>query len=166
MIDPITALATANAVFQGIKTAVNYGKEAQEIFSQLGKWASAVEDVKFCLTQEEEKPSIFKKITYRKSATAEAFDELAARQRIKEMEKELKHMFYWGELHHLGADGYKQLIQIRRSIQRKREQEVYQQIRKRKELIYNSSMLSVIAIMGMVLWWLIQFLIDSVKGIQ
>ena len=82
------------------------------------------------------------------------------------MEKELKHMFYWGSLHHLGADGYKQLIQIRRSIQRKREAQVYQQIRKRKELIYNSSMLSIIAIMGMVLWWMVQFLIDSVKGIQ
>lgn len=166
MIDPITALATANAVFQGIKTAVNYGKEAQEVFSQLGKWASAVEDVKFCLTQEESKPSIFKKITYTKSSTAEAFDELAARQRIKEMEKELKHMFYWGSLHHLGADGYKQLIQIRRSIQRKREAQVYQQIRKRKELIYNSTMLSIIAVLLMVGWWMVQFLIDSIKGVQ
>jgi len=165
MIDPITALATANAVFQGIKTAVNYGKEAQEVFSQLGKWASAVEDVKFCLTQEEEKPSIFKKITYTKSSTAEAFDELAARQRIKEMEKELKHMFYWGSLHHLGADGYKQLIQIRRSIQRKREAQVYQQIRKRKELIYNSTMLSIIAVLLMAGWWMVQFLIDSIKGV-
>jgi|TARA_X000001382_G_scaffold127327_1_gene115041 hypothetical protein len=165
MIDPITALATANAVFQGIKTAVNYGKEAQEVFSQLGKWASAVEDVKFCLTQEESKPSIFKKITYTKSSTAEAFDELAARQRIKEMEKELKHMFYWGSLHHLGADGYKQLIQIRRSIQRKREAQVYQQIRKRKELIYNSTMLSIIAVLLMAGWWMVQFLIDSIKGV-
>jgi len=166
LIDPITALATANAVFQGIKTAVNYGKEAQEVFSQLGKWASAVEDVKFCLTQEESKPSIFKKITYTKSSTAEAFDELAARQRIKEMEKELKHMFYWGSLHHLGADGYKQLIQIRRSIQRKREAQVYQQIRKRKELIYNSTMLSIIAVLLMAGWWMVQFLIDSIKGVQ
>jgi len=165
LIDPITALATANAVFQGIKTAVNYGKEAQEVFSQLGKWASAVEDVKFCLTQEESKPSIFKKITYTKSSTAEAFDELAARQRIKEMEKELKHMFYWGSLHHLGADGYKQLIQIRRSIQRKREAQVYQQIRKRKELIYNSTMLSIIAVLLMAGWWMVQFLIDSIKGV-
>jgi len=165
MIDPITALATANAVFQGIKTAVNYGKEAQEVFSQLGKWASAVEDVKFCLTQEESKPSIFKKITYTKSSTAEAFDELAARQRIKEMEKELKHMFYWGSLHHLGADGYKQLIQIRRSIQRKREAQVYQQIRKRKELIYNSTMLSIIAVLLMAGWWMVHFLIDSIKGV-
>ncbi len=165
MIDPITALATANAVFQGIKTAVNYGKEAQEVFSQLGKWASAVEDVKFCLTQEESKPSIFKKITYTKSSTAEAFDELAARQRIKEMEKELKHMFYWGSLHHLGADGYKQLIQIRRSIQRKHEAQVYQQIRKRKELIYNSTMLSIIAVLLMAGWWMVQFLIDSIKGV-
>ena len=165
MIDPITALATANAVFQGIKTAVNYGKEAQEVFSQLGKGASAVEDVKCCLTQEESKPSIFKKITYTKSSTAEAFDELAARQRIKEMEKELKHMFYWGSLHHLGADGYKQLIQIRRSIQRKREAQVYQQIRKRKELIYNSTMLSIIAVLLMAGWWMVQFLIDSIKGV-
>ena len=29
------------------------------------------------------------------------------------MEKDLKHMFYWGELNHLGADGYKELIHLR-----------------------------------------------------
>jgi len=81
------------------------------------------------------------------------------------MEKELKHMFYWGSLHHLGADGYKQLIQIRRSIQRKREAQVYQQIRKRKELIYNSTMLSIIAVLLMAGWWMVQFLIDSIKGV-
>ena len=45
MIDPITALATATSVFKGIKVAVKIGKEAEEIFTQLGKWATAIEDV-------------------------------------------------------------------------------------------------------------------------
>ena len=87
MIDPITALATATSVFKGIKVAVKIGKEAEEIFTQLGKWATAIEDVKEGISQERKKPSIFKKITYKKSATAEAFDELAAKKKVAQMEK-------------------------------------------------------------------------------
>ena len=59
MIDPITALATATAVFNGIKQAVAVGREAQDIFGQLGKWAGAVSDLQEWMNGEsEKKPSI------------------------------------------------------------------------------------------------------------
>ena len=58
MIDPITALATATAVFNGIKQAVEFGREAEDIFGQLGKWAGAVADVQEWIKGEgEKKPS-------------------------------------------------------------------------------------------------------------
>ena len=37
--DPITIMATVTAAFNGIKKAVELGREAQDIFGQLGKWA-------------------------------------------------------------------------------------------------------------------------------
>ena len=166
MIDPITALATATSVFKGIKVAVKIGKEAEEIFTQLGKWATAIEDVKEGISQERKKPSIFKKITYKKSATAEAFDELAAKKKVAQMEKDLKHMFYWGELNHLGADGYKKLIHLRRNIKAKREKEVYQQMRKRQALLYYTKWGSIITFSVLLLIYMTYSLINMIMSVN
>lgn len=89
MIDPVTALATATAVFNGIKKAVEIGREAEDVFGQLGKWAGAVADIQEWMSGEQARPSIFKKITFSKSATVEAFDAYAAQVKIQEMENSL-----------------------------------------------------------------------------
>lgn len=41
-------------------------------------------------------------------------------------------MFIYGDLQHLGQDGYKEFIQMRRSIKDKREKMIYEQMRRRK----------------------------------
>ena len=121
MIDPVTALALAGTAFNGIKKAVQLGKDVQDVYAQLSKWAGHVADVHEHMTQNPKKPGLFEKIGFAKSATAEAFDHLIAQQKLKEMEKEIKHMFIWGELQHLGMDGYKELIRKRRQIKADRE---------------------------------------------
>ena len=92
------------------------------------------------MSQEEAKPSIFKKIVYSKSATAEAFDSLVAKRKIEEQEAEIKSMFYVGALNHLGIKGYREFIHQRRAIKLKREKELYQQMRRRKAFLYNTMM--------------------------
>ena len=166
MIDPITALATATAIFNGLKTAVKVGKEVEEIYTQLGKWATAVEDVKEHMSQEEKKPSMFKKITYSKSATEAAFDEMASKKKIEDMEKDLKSMFYVGELSFLGITGYRQVIKIRRDIKAKREREVYQQMRRRQAFLYHTKMGSAITIMVLLLSYLIYSLVDMIMEVS
>ena len=104
----------------------------QDVYAQLSKWAGHVADVHEHMTQNPKKPGLFEKIGFAKSATAEAFDHLIAQQKLKEMEKEIKHMFIWGELQHLGMDGYKELIRKRRQIKTDREKQIYDQLRKRK----------------------------------
>ena len=54
MLDPVTLLATATAVFNGLKKAVEVGREAEEVFSQLGKWAGAVADLQEWMSSEAE----------------------------------------------------------------------------------------------------------------
>ena len=115
------------------------------------------------MSQEEAKPSIFKKIAYNKSATAEAFDTLVAKRKIEEQEKEIKSMFYIGALNHLGIKGYKEFIHQRRAIKKKREKEVYEQIRRRKAFFYNTMMGSAITIVGTVLISMVWYLIDMIK---
>jgi len=115
------------------------------------------------MSQEEAKPSIFKKIVYSKSATAEAFDTLVAKRKIEEQEKEIKSMFYVGALCHLGISGYKEFIHQRRAIKAKREKEVYEQLRRRKAFFYNTTMGGSITIVGTLLASMIWFLIDMIK---
>jgi hypothetical protein len=168
MIDPITALATATAVFNGLKQAVAVGREAQDIFSQLGKWAGAVADVQEWISGEANtKPSIFKKLTFDKSATAEAFDTYAAQVQIRQMEEEIRHMFTWGELNHLGLDGYNEFIMLRRNIKLQRERMIYEHERRKKRFIALTTEWALIAVVlflgGLILFHIVMFIINQSK---
>jgi len=164
MIDPVTALALAGTAFNGIKKAVQLGKDVQDVYAQLSKWAGHVADVHEHMTQNPKKPGLFEKIGFAKSATAEAFDHLIAQQKLKEMEKEIKHMFIWGELQHLGMDGYKELIRKRRQIKADREKQIYDQLRKRKMFfnIIKQSIIGGVAVLVSI--WLVWWMIDLIMG--
>ena len=165
MLDPISLLATATAVFNGLKKAVELGREAEDVFGQLGKWAGAVSDLQEWMSgQENTKPPLFKKLVFAKSATVEAFDAYAAQVKIKEMEKTLYHWFHYGALQHLGRDGYVEFIQMRRRIKEQREKMVYEQIRRRKRFIKNTSdaiFISVVVGMGsIIMFHIVKFMVD------
>lgn len=168
MIDPITALATATAVFNGLKQAVAIGREAQDIFSQLGKWAGAVADVQEWINGEgTKKPSIFKKLTFAKSATAEAFDTYAAQVQIRQMEADIRHMFTWGELGHLGLDGYNEFVMLRRNIKEQREKTIYEHARRKQRFIDLTTEWALIAVVlfigGLILFHIVKFIVDHAK---
>ena len=167
MLDPVSLLATATAVFNGLKAAVEVGRDAEDVFSQLGKWAGAVADLQEWIKTEEEladkPPPIFKKLVFQKSATAEAFDAYAAKIKIHQMEEEIRHMFTLGELWWLGKEGYNEFIMMRRSIKEKREKMVYEQLRRRKKLIRVVTDYAFIAVIlftgGLILWHIIAFIV-------
>lgn len=157
--DPITILAAATAAFNGVKKAVELGREVQDIYGQLSTWAGHISDFHHAIElQKNKKPGIFDKITFDKSETAEAFDEYAAKQKIIEMEKEIYHMFLYGELNHLGMDGYKEFRKMRDEIRDKRNNLILQQIKDRKSFFDNIKywfLLSLIIIGGSSLLWMI-----------
>jgi len=169
MLDPVSLLATATAIFNGLKAAVEVGREAEDIFGQLGKWAGAVSDLQEWIRTEEENankpPPLFKKLVFAKSATAEAFDAYAAKIQIAQMEEELRHMFTLGELWWLGKEGYNEFIMMRRGIKEKREKMVYEQIRRRKKLIRLVTDYAFIAMIvftgGLILYHIIAFVIEQ-----
>jgi hypothetical protein len=110
--DPITALAAATAIWSGIKATVDAGREVQDVFGQLGTWAEQAHHVYEGLNSKESK-SFKPKV---RNDTKEAFDVYAARVKMREMEAEIKHMFLYGALNHLGMDGYKEFLNIRHEI--------------------------------------------------
>jgi hypothetical protein len=168
MLDPVSLLATATAVFNGLKKAVEIGREAEDVFGQLGKWAGAVADLQEWIRTEEETaskpPPLFKKLVFQKSATAEAFDTYAAKIKVAQMEEEIRHMFLLGELWWLGKDGYNEFIMMRRGIKEKREKMVYEQIRRRKKLVRNTADAIFIGVAlgtgGIILFHIVMFVVD------
>lgn len=165
MLDPVTLLATATTVFNGIKKAVELGREAEDIFGQLGKWAGAVSDLQEWMnTEANRKPPLFKKLVFKESATAEAFNAYAAQVKIREMEKALYHWFHYGELQHLGRDGYIEFTHMRRSIKEQREKLVYEQLRRRKRFVKNIAdaalIATVVGLGGIILTHIIIYIVD------
>lgn len=131
--DPLTAFATATAIWGGIKKAVEFGKEAEDVWGQLAQWAKAVDAIE---QEPEKKPSIFKKINPLDDTKA-AFDAYTAKVKIKEQEAEIRHAFLYGSLNHFGMDGLKEFYQIRREIRAKRIKAIQDRKIAREEFIEN-----------------------------
>lgn len=154
--DPVTLLATATAAFNGIKNAVAIGQEIEGVFSQLTKWADAAGQLQEVINHNkgdygERKLGLFEKIGFKQSETSEAFDIFAAQMRLREMEEEIRLMFIYGELQHLGMEGYSQFNQIRREVREKRERMIRDQANRRQkflERIFWSSMLIITMVLA------------------
>jgi hypothetical protein len=169
--DPITSLAAATAAFNGVKKAVELGREVSDIYSQLSTWAGHVGDFHRTVAEIEikqrKKPGIFDKISFAKSDTAEAFDMFAAKQKLIEMEKEIYHMFLYGELNHLGRDGYDEFRKMREEVRQKRNKMVLDQLQAKKDFFEN---IKFIALIGVVLlvgslftWIMIDYALSNYK---
>ena len=140
--DPITLMGSVTAAFNGLKAAVKVGQEVEGVYRQLSKWADAAGQLQQLINSSktdtgEQKAGLFEKIGFGKSETAEAFDIIIAQQKLREMEKDIHTMFYYGELQHLGAEGYSQFNQLRREIRENRERMIRDQARRRKRFIEN-----------------------------
>lgn len=141
--DPVTLLAAVTTAFNGIKKAVQVGKEIEGVFNQLAKWADTAGQLQDYINKSktdtgERKLGLFEKIGFKQSATAEAFDIFTAQMRLREMEEEIRLMFIYGELQHLGLEGYSQFVQLRREVRERRERMVRDQARRRKRFIENT----------------------------
>lgn len=166
--DPITIMAAATAAFNGVKKAVELGREVSDIYSQLSVWAGHVGDFHRTVAEMEikqKKPGLFDKITFAKSDTAEAFDMYAAKQKLIEMEKEIYHMFLYGELNHLGRDGYDEFRRMREEVRNKRNKMIIDQMKSRKEFFDMVFMIAIILIIilsgGFIGWLMIDYAITN-----
>jgi hypothetical protein len=166
--DPITIIAAATAAFNGVKKAVELGREVQDVYGQLSEWAGHVGDFHkavAAMEMREKKPGLFDRITFAKSETAEAFDLYAAKQKIVEMEKEIYHMFLYGELNHLGRDGYDEFRKMRREVTERRQKMITDQMEARREFFEAVKLWGiaglVLTIGGTTLWFIFDWVLSQ-----
>ena len=109
MIDPVTAIGMATAAYNGIKKAVETGKEISDMGTQLGQWATAVSDLDYS-TNKLENPPMFKKVLGG-NLQQQALEAWAHKRKAQEMREELRQyisLYYgpsaWDEIVRIEAD--------------------------------------------------------------
>jgi hypothetical protein len=121
--DPITLLATASAIWSGLKKASEFAAEAEGIWGQLSKYCGVADQLEQVIQTEKNKPKkvkLFQSLTPGNN-TQEAFNVFEAEHKLMQMEKDIRHEFLYGAFCNLeggfgGMDGYRKFLEMRRKI--------------------------------------------------
>ena len=89
MIDPFTAISLATTAFNGIKSAINTGKDIQSMAGQLGQWGKALSDLDYAHTKSTN-PPMLKKLFGASAIEQNALEVWGHKQKAKEMREELR----------------------------------------------------------------------------
>jgi hypothetical protein len=161
--DPITLLATASAIWSGLKKASEFANEAEGIFSQLSKYCGVADQLEQHITNAKnkpQKPKLFGKLEFG-SDTEEAFNAFEAEYKLQQMEAEIRETFIYGAWADLpggfgSMDGYRKFCEMRRKIRAdrirmKQEQEDMQAEFWAKVQLYGGG--TAIVMVGLLLIW-------------
>jgi hypothetical protein len=129
MIEVMAALAVANSAFKSVQTLMGRGAELEQMVGQLGKWYTAASDIR--AAGELQKPSAFRRLVDSKSVETEALNQIIAKKKLLEHERELRSMIVM----RFGIESYKEMIQMRRDIRATREQELYAKMRLKQNIV-------------------------------
>jgi hypothetical protein len=121
--DPITLLATASAIWSGLKKASEFAAEAEGVWSQLSKYCGVADQLEQVIQTEKNKPKklkLFQSLTPGND-TQEAFNAFEAEHKLMQLERDIRHEFLYGQFCNLeggfgGMDGYRKFIEMRRKI--------------------------------------------------
>jgi hypothetical protein len=159
LIDPITAFTVATTAFNTIKKAVEVGREIEDVAGYLGKFFGAKADI----VKAEEKaknPPIFRKLLSAGSVEEEALQIVVQRQKLMQMEKELRSMI----ILRYGQEVYLEMMRQRERIAVERRRAEYVQSQKRKHLMLNVALGAMVLICLWGLTELIWLLMEMVRA--
>ena len=161
--DPITLLATASAIWSGIKKASEFAAEAEGVWGQLSKYCGAADQLEQVIQKEKnkpKKPKLFQKMDF-SNDTAEAFNVFEAEHKLMQMEKDIRHEFLYGAFANLeggygSMDGYRKFCEMRRKIRADRIKAKQDQEAAEKafwdNLILWIGGITIVGVGGMIVW--------------
>jgi hypothetical protein len=161
--DPITLLATASAIWSGLKKASEFAAEAEGVWSQLSKYCGVADQLEQVIQTEKNKPKklkLFQSLTPGND-TQEAFNAFEAEHKLMQLERDIRHEFLYGQFCNLeggfgGMDGYRKFIEMRRKIRADRIKMKQEQQEAEKafwdNLILWIGGITIVGVGGMVVW--------------
>ena len=129
MVDPITAVATATAAFNTIKSAFAAGRDIEGMDGDLSRWMGAVSDIKKA-EEYSKKPPLFKKLFASGSIEEEAMQAFMAKKKAEDMREELKNLISFTR----GPSAWEELLKTEADIRKKRQQAIYDQQERQRKL--------------------------------
>jgi hypothetical protein len=169
--DPITLLATASAIWSGLKKASEFAAEAEGVWGQLSKYCGVADQLEQVIQKEKNKPKklkLFQSLTPGND-TQEAFNVFEAEHKLMQMEKDIRHEFLYGSFCNLeggfgGMDGYRKFLEMRRKIRADRIKMIQDQQSAEKmfwdNLILWIGGVTIVAIGGMVIYAAVMAIIN------
>jgi hypothetical protein len=133
MLDPVSIIGIATTAFKGLKSAVEAGRELQDVMGQLSQWAGAIADLdKLDELNKKKKSSLFTSLIPKngKSVEQEAMDLYAARVTAREQRSEL--MQYLGATQ--GERGQREFMQLEADIRKKRRDTAHRELERIQKL--------------------------------
>lgn len=142
MLDPITAIATATAAFNGLQKLVATGREIEDCVGQLSKWAGAASDLAF-LEKRAKNPPWYKSLSG--SAEAEAVEIYAAQEKLAKQRAEiLRLVTYTG-----GQKGKEKYLEILRQVKEQRRKTAYRKAEIKQAVIeWTFGILVLVSVVG------------------
>lgn len=140
LIDPVTAIAGATAAFNAIKSGFSVGRDIESMAGDLGRWMNHMSDLKKS-EEMNKKPPIFKKLFQAGSVEEEAMQIFMAKKKAEDMRDQLRQIIVATR----GPSAWDELIKTEGDIRKKRQQMIYAQEERRRQI------LEVIAVIGLVL---------------
>ena len=130
MIDPITAVATATAAFNTIKSGFQMGRDVETMAGDLGRWMGAVSDIKKA-EEYNKKPPLFKKLFAAGSVEEEAMNIFMAKKKAEYMRDQLKQIITMTR----GMSAWDELLKTEADIRKRRQKAIYDQEEYRRKVL-------------------------------
>ena len=150
MLDPITAIATATAAFNGLQKLVAAGRQLEDCVGQLSEWAGAASDLAF-LEQRSKNPPWYSSLSG--SAEVEALKIHSAQKTLAKQRAEIiRIVTYEG-----GQKGKEKYLEILRQVKEQRRKTAYRKAKIKQaivEWVFGILVLvSVVGILGVVFYY-------------
>ena len=133
MLDPVSIIGIATTAFKGLKSAVEAGREIQDVMGQLSQWAGAIADLdKLDELNKKKKSSLFTSLIPKngKSVEQEAMQLYTAKVSAREQRSELMQIL--GALH--GERGQREFMQMEADIRKKRKETAHAELERIQKL--------------------------------
>ena len=130
MIDPVSAIGMATAAYNGIKKAIETGKEISEMGSTLNQWATSLSDLDFAHKQTQN-PPFFKKMFGASEIEQNALEVWGQKQKAKEMRDELRSyisLYY-------GPSAWDEIVRIESKMRKERKEAIYEAEERKQKMI-------------------------------
>lgn len=158
MIDPVSAIGMATAAYNGIKKAIDTGKEISDMGATLNQWATSLSDLDFAHKQAEN-PPMFKKLFRASEIEQNALEVWGQKQKAKEMREELRSyisLYY-------GPSAWDEIVRTEAKMRKERKEAIYA-AEERKQLLLEWAIGIAAALVGALVLGIIFYFIGVGQG--